>query len=123
MSEEIIVRYSWNDLPEDTRTDWARLKAMTEAEIEANALSDPDNLPMDVDAPEFAQRAALFHGARRLARLNLDPDLLDWFRRQSDDYRARMGAVLQAYMEANTHLEPARAGQWKKKGSVSHDHP
>jgi hypothetical protein len=29
-----------------TKTDWARLASMTEEEIEANALSDPDNPPM-----------------------------------------------------------------------------
>jgi len=29
-----------------TKTDWARLEAMTEEEIEANALSDPDNPPL-----------------------------------------------------------------------------
>jgi putative transcriptional regulator len=28
------------------RTDWARLEAMTEEEIEANALADPDNPPL-----------------------------------------------------------------------------
>lgn len=30
---------------EDSRTDWARLNAMTEEEIEANALADPDSAP------------------------------------------------------------------------------
>lgn len=29
-----------------SRTDWSRLEAMTEAEIEANALADPDNPPL-----------------------------------------------------------------------------
>jgi putative transcriptional regulator len=29
-----------------TKTDWARLEAMTEEEIEANALGDPDNPPL-----------------------------------------------------------------------------
>ena len=29
-----------------TKTDWARLEAMTEEEIEANALADPDNPPL-----------------------------------------------------------------------------
>jgi putative transcriptional regulator len=29
-----------------TKTDWARLEAMTEEEIEANALADPDNPPI-----------------------------------------------------------------------------
>ena len=32
--------------PFEVRTDWARLEAMTEEEIEANALSDPDNPPL-----------------------------------------------------------------------------
>jgi putative transcriptional regulator len=32
--------------PINGRTDWARLDAMTEEEIEANALSDPDNPPI-----------------------------------------------------------------------------
>lgn len=32
--------------PLKSRTDWARIDAMTEEEIEANALSDPDNPPM-----------------------------------------------------------------------------
>ena len=48
MNEENIVRYSRDNLPKDTKTDWARLAAMTEEEIEANALSDPDNLPIAI---------------------------------------------------------------------------
>lgn len=32
--------------PVVSRTDWARLEAMTEDEIEANALADPDNPPL-----------------------------------------------------------------------------
>jgi len=35
--------------PIEDRTDWARLDAMTEEEIEANALSDPDNPPLTDD--------------------------------------------------------------------------
>lgn len=33
-------------VPMEDNTDWERLANMTEEEIEANALSDPDNLPM-----------------------------------------------------------------------------
>jgi putative transcriptional regulator len=32
--------------PIEDRTDWSRLEAMTEEEIEANALADPDNPPI-----------------------------------------------------------------------------
>ena len=113
MNEETIVRYSWDNVPEDDRTDWARLKAMTEEEIEAAAWSDPDNLPLDVNDPEVWNRGAMFHFPRKLAQLNIDPDLLDWFRSQGEDFRAQIGAVLQAYMEANAHSEPASADKWK----------
>lgn len=32
--------------PYEGRTDWARVDALTEEEVEANALSDPDNPPL-----------------------------------------------------------------------------
>ena len=35
--------------PLEDRTDWARLEAMTEEEIEANALSDPDDPPLTIE--------------------------------------------------------------------------
>ncbi len=44
----MIVRYRRdpNNLPQFTDEELARLDAMTEEEIEANALSDPDNPPL-----------------------------------------------------------------------------
>lgn len=33
-------------VPLEGQTDWAQVQAMTEEEIEANALSDPDNPPL-----------------------------------------------------------------------------
>ncbi len=46
-----------------TRTDWARLAAMTEEEIDANALSDPDNPP---STPEELARMRPVPNARRI---------------------------------------------------------
>ncbi len=61
MSEEHIVRYSPGDLvPEDDRTDWKRVRAMTEEEIEANALSDPDAQPWTDEELQHATMAAEF---------------------------------------------------------------
>lgn len=39
-----------------TKTDWARLEAMTEEEIEANAVSDPDNPPLTPPEPARMRR-------------------------------------------------------------------
>jgi putative transcriptional regulator len=47
----------------ETRTDWARIDAMTEEEIEANALADPDS------APEAEEEIAAMWGGDYLKRL------------------------------------------------------
>ena len=51
------------------RTDWARLEAMTEEEIEANALADPDNPPMTPE--ELARMRPLPQPKRIRERLKL----------------------------------------------------
>jgi putative transcriptional regulator len=40
-----VVRYSRDKLPPD-KTDWARIDAMTDEEVVAAALSDPDAQPL-----------------------------------------------------------------------------
>jgi putative transcriptional regulator len=49
--------------PLEDRTDWARLEAMTEEEIEANALADPDNPPL---TPEELARMRPVPNPRRI---------------------------------------------------------
>jgi hypothetical protein len=48
MSEENTVRFSLADAGRG-KTDWEYLRNMTEEEIEANALSDPDNPPLTAE--------------------------------------------------------------------------
>ncbi len=102
MPEERIVRRKLSDLPKDTRTDWARVDAMSEEEIEAAAQSDPDAPPVDVDAPDFWEEAVLVFPSKKLVCLRIDRDILDWFREQGKGYQTRMNAVLRTYMEAHT---------------------
>ena len=97
------------------KTDWARLKAMTEEEIEANALSDPDNPPMDFTRPDTWQRAAMFFYPRGLVRLNINPDILAWFQEQGPDFRQHIGAVLQEYLQTHEHTEPSSRDKFKKE--------
>ena len=81
-----------------TKTDWARLEAMTEEEIEANALSDPDNPPM---TPEELARMRHVPQPRRIReRLGLTQEqfserfeiplgtLRDWEQRVSEPDRS-----------------------------------
>ena len=105
MSEERIVRYSRDNLPKDTRTDWARVDALTDEEIEAAALADPDAPPMDVDAPDFWEEVVIVIPSKKLVCLRIDQNILDWFREQGKGYQTRMNAVLRAYMEAHTNTK------------------
>ena len=59
-----IVRYSSDNLPPDDETDWDKVMAMSDEEIHARALADPDAQPMT--AEELARmRPALPHAKNR----------------------------------------------------------
>jgi uncharacterized protein (DUF4415 family) len=51
--------------------------------------------------PDFWREAVPLYPSRnrKLARLRLDPEILDWFGTQRDDAHAGLNAVLRAYVE------------------------
>jgi hypothetical protein len=51
--------------------------------------------------PDFWREAVPLYPSRnrRLARLRLDPEILDWFASRKDDPHAGVNAVLRAYVE------------------------
>ncbi|CVI62034.1 conserved hypothetical protein [Agrobacterium salinitolerans str. Hayward 0363] len=51
------------------QTDWARLHAMTDEEAEANALADPDNLPLSAEQLAAAPRMPRIKIIRRALKL------------------------------------------------------
>lgn len=110
MNGENIKRYTAEELDAmiargESRTDWARLDAMTEEEIERNADEDPDNGPI---APEDWLNAKLVIPEGETHQwLRLDPDVAAWFRAQGPDAEAQMRAILRAAMEAAEVAEPA----------------
>jgi uncharacterized protein (DUF4415 family) len=84
----------------EDQTDWARLDAMTEEELETAIASDPDW----ADIPRDWYKHAQPHyptGMKRQVRLRIDPDILEWFKRQGPRYQARMNAALRAFVEAH----------------------
>ena len=84
----------------EDRTDWARVDALTEAELEAAIASDPDW----ADIPRDRYKHAVPHypaALRKEIRLRLDPDLLAWFKRQGRGYQARINAALRAFVAAH----------------------
>jgi uncharacterized protein (DUF4415 family) len=85
------------------KTDFARLDAMTDADIAKAVADDPDAVPLDVD---WTQARLDVSPGKEVVTLRLDRDLLDWFREQGRGYQTRINAVLRAFYQAKSH-DPA----------------
>ncbi|HTU55288.1 MAG TPA: BrnA antitoxin family protein [Acetobacteraceae bacterium] len=79
----------------ETRSDWARARAMSPTEIEQDIASDPDEAGMVVDwdrvSIELPKPKADLH-------MRVDRDVLDWFKRHGKGYQTRINAVLRSYV-------------------------
>ena len=78
MKEKNTLRYSLNNRPKDSQTDWKRVKNMTEAEIEAAAASDVDAQP--TDETFWANAEVVMPQPKYAISLRVDSDVLDWFK-------------------------------------------
>jgi len=78
------------------RTDWAKLRATHEEEIERIVASDPDN-PADED---WANAVIGCSPLKVPVNAKFDVDVVNWFKAQGRGYQTRMNAVLRRYMEA-----------------------
>lgn len=103
MSEEHIVRRKLSELHKG-KTDWVRVDAMTEEEIDAAARSDPDAQPTDAAFWEEAV-LVLYDRPNPLVCLPIDQEVLHWFMSQGRGYQDRINAVLRSYMEAHKKSE------------------
>lgn len=88
-------------------TDWARLKAMTDAEIRQGVSEDADILP--TDAAFWTNAKVVYPKAKESVTIRLDADILTWFRKRKG-YQTRINAILRTYVEAQAQ-GPRPAGQ------------
>ena len=99
-----IVSYTTEELTApracgDDRTDREAVRAMTDAEVDAAAASDPEEAGMEIDWSK-----GVFHPESRKASMTirLDADVLAFFRGQGRGYQTKINAVLRAYMDHAT---------------------
>jgi len=96
---ERIVRYTAAELDEMLRrgedeTDWAKVDAMTEEELEASIDFEEEGIPdhrtvwLGIPTPG------------RMIYLPMEQDVADWFRAHGPGYPARINAVLRDFVEA-----------------------
>lgn len=79
------------------RTDWQKLRNMTDEEIEKSITDDPDWAEFkDIDW----SKAELVIPTNKVAiSIRVDRDVLDFFKRQGAGYQRRINAVLRSYVE------------------------
>ena len=98
------------ETPSRGRADPARLRAVSEAEIERTSPRELANLPDD-----FWEGATLVMPVPKEAiSLRVDEDVLHWFRNLGPRYQTRMNAVLRSYMAQAARPAPAKRGRTAK---------
>jgi uncharacterized protein (DUF4415 family) len=83
-----------------SRTDWARLDAMTDEEVEASIANDPDWTEFkDVD---WSDAVLIIPPKKQAISIRVDEDVLNFFKKEGDGYQRRINAVLRSYMQQKT---------------------
>jgi uncharacterized protein (DUF4415 family) len=93
-----IVRYDLERLPEG-QTDWKRVDELTDEEIEVAIRDDPDAAPI-CDEQWFEQAQLVIPAHLKHLWVQIDEDLMAWFRQQGKDWPASINAALREYVEA-----------------------
>ena len=77
-------------------TDLARVRAMTDADVDAAIASDPDEAAMEVD---WANAVISTPVRKLVTTIRLDADVLDYFKRQGRGYQTKINAVLRHFVQ------------------------
>lgn len=102
MSKENIVRYTIEDIEAmrargESLTDWARVEAMTDEDIERAMRDDPDwKDHMDID---WSKARMVFPDKKKAISIRLDPDIIDFFQATGKGYQTRINAVLRHFVD------------------------
>ncbi|MGA1199282.1 MAG: BrnA antitoxin family protein [Candidatus Latescibacterota bacterium] len=81
-------------------TDLERLEGLTDTEIEQAVKDDPDTVFLENF--QFNRVEVVRPHADNLVQL--DNDVINWFKGQAEDYQSKMNAVLRSYIEAQVKI-------------------
>ena len=82
------------DQPSRGRADLARLREISDAEIDATSPPELSDLPDDF----WDDAEVILPPSKEAISMRVDEDVLEWFRSQGPRYQTRMNAVLRSYM-------------------------
>ena len=121
MKEENITTLTFDELEEeDDQSAWEQFDAMTDEEVEADAMADPDNPPLTEEELNQFRRAIyrkgelvweddktigeLFQEISDFAMIPVERDIAAWFKAQGQNYQAIINAVLKDYVSAHQNV-------------------
>lgn len=84
---------SKKDSSKKSRTDWERIDAMKDEDI------DTSDIP-ELDEKFWANAKVRMPQNKTSITIRLDAEVLMWFKAQGEGYQTRINAVLRSYMEA-----------------------
>ena len=85
------------DINNTSESDWERIDAMTDEEIDTS-----DIPPLDDDF--FAQAQLRLPKQKASVIITMEPDILEWFKAQGQQYQQRINAALRIYVEAHKEI-------------------
>lgn len=109
MSKENIVSYTIEEIEAmiargESQTDWARVDAMTDEDIERAMRDDPDwKDHMDID---WSKAKMVIPDKKKPISIRLDPDIIDFFQATGKGYQTRINAVLRHFVDEQKRSKP-----------------
>ncbi len=106
-SDEHIVRYTREEIERmgPGKTDWERVRNMTDEEIEAAIAEDPDSdFPLNEGEWEL-----VIPVRKQPVSIRLDEDVLDFFKSSGPRYQTRINEVLRTYMRVQKAKEKVKS--------------
>lgn len=87
----------------EDRTDWARVDALTDEDIERAMRDDPDWAEfIDID---WSEAEWVIPVTKKSISIRLDEDVIDFFKASGKGYQTRINAVLRHYMKEKGRKE------------------
>ena len=87
------------------KTDWERVRNMTDEEIEVAMRGDPDWA--DLADFDWSNAVVVVPKKKKAISIRLDEDVVEFFKDQGEGYQTRMNAVLRHYMDSTKKPDAA----------------
>lgn len=85
-----------------SKTDWEALESMSDSEI------DYSDIPPLTDS--FFQRAKVWRPQPKVrVAMEMDADILEWFKAETEDWEAQIQTALRLYVETHKSYLPTKA--------------